>query len=82
MGGGDSDGGGGRGDGARPGGGVVLGPDPLELVEVVGAEDGPVARQVVEVVHDDGHEEVDDLGRGARYGAEGLAMGLRGSLWG
>ena len=39
---------------------VVLGPQPHELVEVVGAEDGPVAGEVVEVVHDDGHEQVED----------------------
>ena len=38
---------------------VVLGPQPHELVEVVGAEDGPVAGEVVEVVHDDGHEQVE-----------------------
>ena len=38
---------------------VVLSPDPDELVQVVGAEDGGVAGEVVEVVHDDGHEEVE-----------------------
>ena len=27
---------------------------------MVGAEDGPVAGEVVEVVHDDGHEQVED----------------------
>ena len=39
---------------------VVLGPERDELPQVVGAQDGPVPRQVVEVVHDDGHEEVED----------------------
>ena len=38
---------------------VVLSPDADELVEVVGAEDGGVAGEVVEVVHDDRHEEVE-----------------------
>lgn len=41
--------------------GIVVGPDSLELVQVVGAEHGPVARQVFKVVHDDGNEQVDDL---------------------
>lgn len=41
--------------------GVVLSPDPLELVQVMGPEDGPVPCQVVKVVHDDSHEEVNDL---------------------
>lgn len=40
---------------------VVLCPDGLELVQVVRAQDGPVSREVVEVVHDHSHEEVDDL---------------------
>lgn len=42
--------------------GVVLSPDPLELIQVVGAKDGPVPCEVVKVVHDDGHKEVNDLG--------------------
>lgn len=41
--------------------GVVLSPDPLELVQVMGPEDGPVPCQVVKVVHDDSHKEVNDL---------------------
>lgn len=40
---------------------IVLGPETDELLQVVGTEDGPVPRQVVEVVHDDGHEQVDNL---------------------
>ena len=39
---------------------VVLRPQTDELIQVVRAQDGPVPRQVVEVVHDDGHEEVED----------------------
>ena len=45
------------------GAGVVLGPDPDELVQVVSAQDGRVSRQVVEVVHDDGHEQVQHLNK-------------------
>ena len=38
---------------------VVLGPEVNKLPEMVGPEDGPVPREVVEVVHDDGNEEVE-----------------------
>ncbi len=38
--------------------GVVLGPECDELPQVVEPKDGPVPGQVVEVVHDDGHKEV------------------------
>lgn len=41
--------------------GVVLSPDPFELVQVMGPKDGPVTCEVVKVVHDDGHKEVNDL---------------------
>jgi len=40
---------------------VILGPLSDELVEVMWTEDGPVAGEVVEVVHDDCHEQVDYL---------------------
>ena len=39
--------------------GVEVRPCGYELAQVVGAEDGGVAGEVVEVVHDDGHEEVE-----------------------
>ena len=39
--------------------GVEVRPCGDELAQVVGAEDGGVAGEVVEVVHDDGHEEVE-----------------------
>ena len=42
--------------------GVIFCPDPDELVEMVSAQDGRVSRQVVEVVHDDGDEQVQHLG--------------------
>lgn len=45
--------------------GVVLRPYPFELIQVMRPQDGPVARQVVKVVHDDSHKQVDDL-KGAR----------------
>ena len=38
---------------------IVLCPDPDELVKVVGAKDGGVPREVVKVVHDDSHEEIE-----------------------
>ena len=40
---------------------VVLRPDSDELVEMVGPQDGRVSGQVVEVVHDDGNEQVQHL---------------------
>ena len=39
---------------------VVLRPEVDKLSEMVRAEDGPVPGQVVEVVHDDGYEQVED----------------------
>lgn len=52
--------------------GVILRPDSLKFVQVVGTQDGPVPRQVVKVVHDDGYEEVDDL---QKMGAESCLSG-------
>ncbi len=40
---------------------VVLRPHANVLVQVVGAEDGAVSRQVVKVVHDDGDEQIQHL---------------------
>ena len=39
---------------------VVLGPEPNKLIKMMRTQDGPVSCQVVKVVHDDGHEEVED----------------------
>ena len=39
---------------------VVLRPETNKFVQMVRAEDGPVPGQVVEVVHDDGYEQVED----------------------
>jgi len=40
---------------------IVLGPKSDELFEMVWTKDGPITRQVIEVVHYDGHEQVDYL---------------------
>lgn len=40
---------------------IVLGPEPDEFVEMMRPENGPVARQVIEIVHDDSDEQIDDL---------------------
>ena len=37
---------------------VILGPEVDKLPEVVRAEDGPVPGEIVEIVHDDGDEQV------------------------
>lgn len=37
---------------------IVLGPDPHELVEMMRAQDRRVPREIIEVVHDDGDEEI------------------------
>ena len=42
---------------------VVLGPYPLELIQVVRAQNRPITRQVIKVVHDDSDKQVDDLRR-------------------
>ena len=67
--------------------GVVLAPQPDELVEVVRAEDAPVPGQVVKVVQDDRDEEVEDEegaddeeGDEVRVGKVGAAAGLAGVL--
>jgi hypothetical protein len=44
--------------------GVVLAPQTNKLVQVMWTQDGPISGQVVKVVHDDGHEQVDDLRMG------------------
>lgn len=41
--------------------GIVFGPQPNKLVQVMRPENRPISRQVVKVVHDNGDEEIDDL---------------------
>ena len=41
--------------------GIVLRPEPDKLIQVVGPQDGPIPRQVVKVIHDDGDKQVDNL---------------------
>lgn len=40
---------------------VVFRPDPLELIQVMGPKNGPITGKIVEVIHDDSYEKVDDL---------------------
>lgn len=56
---------------------VVLSPDPFELIQVVGPQDGPVTCEVVKVVHDDSHKEVNDLRAEERV--EGCCPGSEGA---
>lgn len=37
---------------------IVLGPDPHEFVEMMGAQDRRVPREIIEVVHDNGDKEI------------------------
>lgn len=52
-----------------PGCGVVLSPHPNKLVQVMRPEDGGVPGQVLEIVHDHSHEQVQHL-RGGKRGEE------------
>ena len=38
---------------------IIFCPDPDKLVQMVSTQDGTVSGEVVEVVHDDGHEQVE-----------------------
>lgn len=40
---------------------IVFRPDPLELIQMMRAQNRPIACQIVKVVHDDGDEQVDNL---------------------
>lgn len=42
--------------------GVVLAPQPNEFVKMMRAKDGPITSEIIEIIHDDSHEQVDDLG--------------------
>ena len=55
--------------------GVVLAPQTNELVEVMRSQNGPVARQVVKVVHDNGHEEIDDQERADDVEGDEVSIG-------
>lgn len=37
---------------------IVFGPDPDELVEMMGAQDRRVPREIIEIVHDNGDEQI------------------------
>ena len=40
---------------------VVFGPESHELVQMVRPQNGPIASEIVEVIHDDSHKEIDNL---------------------
>ena len=40
---------------------IVLAPQTDKLVQMVRTQDGPIARQIIKVIHNDGHEQVDNL---------------------
>lgn len=47
---------------------IKIGPNADELVEMVGAQNGGVPGQIVEVVHDHGDEEIEHLRRSKYFG--------------
>lgn len=58
---------------------VVLAPQPNKLVQVVRSQDTPIARQVVKVVHDDGHKQVDDEERAEHVERDKVGEGDAGA---
>ena len=40
---------------------VVLAPQAHELVQMMRSQNRPIARQIIEIVHNDGHEQIDNL---------------------
>ena len=41
--------------------GIVLTPQPHKLIQMVRTKNGPISRQIIKVIHDDSHKEVDNL---------------------
>lgn len=68
-----------RFDASLPGSRVILGPDMHILIQVVGAQDGGISREVLEVVHYDNNKEIQHLGaKGAnRSREETIGVGER-----
>lgn len=68
-----------RFDASLPGSRVILGPDTHVLIQVVGAQDGGISREVLEVVHYDSNKEIQHLGaKGAnRSREETIGVGER-----
>lgn len=54
---------------------VILGPQAYELVQMVCAQNGPIPSQIVEVVHDDRHKQVDDEKRAERVERDEVKIG-------
>lgn len=42
---------------------IVFAPQAYELIQMMWAQDGPIPSQVVEIIHNDGHKQIDDLMR-------------------
>lgn len=42
---------------------IEISPKSHEFVEMVGAQDRPISGEIVEVIHDDGNEQINDLGK-------------------
>lgn len=70
---------------------IVLAPKANKLIQVVRAQDGPISRQIVEVVHDDSDEQIeneegandekgDEVGISKVRSAPGRIAGVLGSL--
>ena len=60
-----------RFDASLPGSRVRLGPDTHVLIQVVGAQDGGISREVLEVVHYDSNKDIQHLGaKGANRSRE------------
>lgn len=70
-----------RFDASLPGSRVILSPDTHVLIQVVGAQDGGISREVLEVVHYDSNKEIQHLGaKGAnRSREETIGVGERGT---
>lgn len=41
--------------------GIIFRPATDELVQMMWTQDRPIASEIIKVVHDDGHEQIDDL---------------------
>ena len=40
---------------------IVFGPETNELIEMMRPENRPIPREIIEIVHDDSNEQIDDL---------------------
>lgn len=56
--------------------GIVLTPKTNEFVEMMGAQNGPITRQIIKVIHDDSNKQVYDLEKG-KWGLSDTICGDR-----